>query len=211
MTSSHVVEIEATYDDRQPLVSIIESNLDLDQVSIKRNEYAVKATIPLEIVITTTSLYLLEKLILDPLIEPIAEKYNWVTAVKKYLTPIQPFDLTIKIKGGDFIEASITDHEITAQIWEIIRKTLDILGSENRLDKTSKIRFVSSKQDNLVIVCYENNRPTRIVKLDSSKTVEIPKEQADEIEKPPTLEDFVQAVTERAEEYRKYVESQKRS
>ncbi len=211
MTSSHAVNIEASYDGNQPLVSIIESNLDLEQVSIKRTEYAVKAIIPLSLVISTTSLYLLEKLILDPLVEPIAEKFNWVTAVKKYLAPFQSFNLTVQIKGGDFIEAPIDDQEVIAQIWNIIRKTLRILKSENRLGETSKIRFISSIRDELLIVCYENNRPARIVELGSNQTREIPKEQADEISKPPTMEDFAESETKRSEAYQKFIEDQKKA
>ena len=211
MTTTHAVNIEASYVGNQPLVSIIESNLDLEQVSIKRTEYAVKAIIPLSVVISTTSIHLFEKLVLDPLVEPIAEKFNWVTAVKKYLTPFHPFHLTVQIKGGDFIEAPIDDQEVIGQIWNIIRKTLGILKSENRLDVTSKIRFISSKRYELLIVCYENNRPTRIVELGSGKTKEIPKEQADEISKPPTIADFVEAETERSEAYRKFIESQKKA
>ena len=212
MTSSPaVVNIEASYDGNQPLVSIIESNLDLEQVSIKRNEYAVKAIIPLSLVISTTSLYLLEKLVLDPLVEPIAEKFNWVTAVKKHLAPFQSFNLTVQIKDGDFIEASIDDQEAIAQIWNIIRKTLKILKSENRLDGISKVRFISDKRDELLIVCYENNRPTRIVETSSNQTREIPKEQADELSKPPTMEDFVESVTKRSDAYRKFIKDQKKS
>ena len=209
MTSSPAVNIEAFYDGNQPLVSIIESNLDLEQVSVRRTEYAVKSVIPLSVVIATTSFYLLEKLVLDPLVEPIVEKFNWVTAVKKYLAPFQPFHLTVQIKGGDFIEAPIDDQEVIAQIWNIIRKTLRILKLEGRLDDTSKIRFISSKRDELLIVCYENNRPARIVELDLEKTRPIPKEQADEINKPPTMEDLVESITKQAEAYRKFIEDQK--
>jgi hypothetical protein len=211
MTSSPAVNIEASYDGNQPLVSILESNLDLEQVSIRRSEYAVKAVIPLSIVIATSSLYLLEKLVLDPLVEPIAEKFNWVTAVKKYLTPFQSFNLTVQINDGDFIEASIDDQEVISQVWNIIRKTLSIVKTENRLEETSKIRFISSQRDELLIVCYKNNRPARIVELASGKTREIPKEQAEEINKPPTMEDFVESVTKRAEAYRKYIEDQKKT
>ena len=46
MTSSYAVNIEAAYDGNQLLMSIIESNLDLEQASIKRTEYAVKSIIP---------------------------------------------------------------------------------------------------------------------------------------------------------------------
>jgi hypothetical protein len=45
----------------------------------------------------------------------------------------------------------------------------------------------------------------------ASKTKEIQKELADEISKPPSAEDFYEAVVKRAEEYKKFVENQKKA
>ena len=41
------VEIEVSYVGDQPLLSVLESNLDLERVSFRRNQYAVKPTFPL--------------------------------------------------------------------------------------------------------------------------------------------------------------------
>ena len=208
MTSSPVVEIQATFHGSQPLLSLMEGSFDYEQVVVKRNEYAIKAIIPLDLLITTTELYLFEKLILDPLLVPIAEKFNWVSGVKKLLSPVQPFNLVVQIKGGNFIEAPLdTSHEITAHIWNVIRKTLDILKAENILDKVSKIRFVPNKQNKLLILTYEQNRPTRYVILEQEKTVEIPKEQVAEIEKPISADEWAETNLESAEKYRQYIES----
>ena len=210
MASLSAVEIQATYDGHQPLLSVLEGNLDLEQVVVRRNEYAVKAIIPLDLLIATTELYLFEKFILDPLIEPIADKFNWAKAVRKFLNPIQSFNLVVQIKGGDFIEAPLgTEHEITAQIWSIIKKSLDILKAEKLLDKISKIRFTPSKDGKLLILCYEQNRPTRFIALDENKTTEIPTEQVSELEKPLSREDFIAAVVKRAEEYQKFIRDRK--
>jgi len=208
MTSSPVVEIQATFHGSQPLLSLMEGNFDYEQVVVKRTEYAIKAIIPLDLLITTAELYLFEKLILDPLIEPIAEKFNWIKGVKKLLGPVQPFNLVVQIKGGNFIEAPLDiNHEITAQIWNVIRKTLDILKTEKILDEVSKIRYVPNKQNKLLILCYEQNRPTRYVILEQNKTVKIPKEQVAEIDKPLSAEEWTKAVIERAEKYQQLVES----
>jgi hypothetical protein len=76
MTSLPLVQIQATYEGHQPLVSVLEGNLDPEQVVVRRNEYAVKAKVPLDLLVVATELYLLEKLVLDPIIEPIAEKFE---------------------------------------------------------------------------------------------------------------------------------------
>jgi hypothetical protein len=209
MALSQVVEIETKFNGSHPLISLMEGNLDYEQVVVRRNEPAIKTIVPLDLLITTTELYLFEKLVLEPLVEPIAEKFNWVNGVKKLLKPIQPFDLVVQIKGGNFIEAPLeTEHEITAQIWNIIKKTLDILKSEGILDKVSKIRFVPHPEKKLLIICYQEKRPTRYVILEENKSIEIPNEQVTEIEKPPSPEDITQKILKRAEQYRKFIESQ---
>jgi hypothetical protein len=40
------IEIEATYVGRQPLVSVLESDLDFDEIVVTRHEYAIKSIIP---------------------------------------------------------------------------------------------------------------------------------------------------------------------
>jgi hypothetical protein len=209
MASSPVVEIETQFNGSHPLLSVMEANLDYEKVVVKRNDPAIKAIVPLDLLITTTALYFFEKLVLDPLIEPIAEKFNWVSGVKKLMKPIQPFELVVKINDGNFIEAPLdTNHEITAQIWNIIKKTLDVLKAEEILDKVAKIRFVPHKERKLLIICYEENRPTRYVLLAENKSVEIPKEEVAEMDKPISPEEWAQAVVEKSEQYRKFIESQ---
>jgi hypothetical protein len=153
MASFPTVKIETNFSGSHPLISIMEGNFDNEQVAVKRSEPTIKAIVPLDLIITTTGLYFFEKLVLDPLVEPIAQKFNWVTGVHKFLKPIQPFDLVVQIKSGNFIEAPLdTNHEITAQIWNIIKKSLDILRDEKILDKVSKIRYVPHKQKKLLII-----------------------------------------------------------
>jgi hypothetical protein len=208
MASSPLVEIETQFNGSHPLLSLMEANLDYEQVVVRRNEPAIKAIVPLDLLITAAELYLFEKLVLDPLIEPIAEKFNWVSGVKKLLKPIQPFDLVVQIKGGNFIEAPLgTEHEITAEIWKIIKKTLDILKAEEILDKVSKVRFVPHPEKKLLIICYQEKRPIRYVILSESKSIEIPKEEVEGIDKPMSPEKFAQSVLKRAEQYQKFIES----
>jgi hypothetical protein len=212
MASTPVVEIETKFNGSHPLLSVIESNLDYEQVVVKRSEPAIKAIMPLDLLITTAGLYFFEKLVLDPLIDPIADKFNWVTGVQKLLKPIQPFDLVVQIKGGNFIEAPLdTNHEITAQIWIIIKKTLNVLRDEEILARVSKIRFVPHREKKLLIICYEENRPKRYVLLDQNKSVEIPTEEVSEIDSPLSPEEWAKVTEEKAEQYRKYMESIEKS
>jgi hypothetical protein len=208
MTSSPVVEIQTIFNGSHPLLSLMEGNLDYEQVVVKRNELAIKAIVPLDLLIITAELYLFEKLVLDPLVEPIAEKFNWVNGVKKLLKPIQPFDLVVQVKGGNFIEAPLdTNHEITAQVWNIIKKTLSILRDEKILDKVSKIRYVPHREKKLLIICYEENRPRRYILLEQNKSVEIPKEEVAEIDRPLSPQEWARVNEEKAEQYRKYMEN----
>lgn len=190
------------------LVSIFEGNLDFDQVEVKRVEYAVKVYIPFDFVITATSTYLLEKFVLAPLIDPIVEKFNWIIAVNKYLKPIQPFRLTVHLTDDNLvIEASLeTSHNITAAIWSILKKTLDVLREENRLKGLSKIQFVPDQGNGLLILCYENNKPKYVVNLDKKKTLEIP---ANEISQSENVElsgdDWLKRQLEKSEKYRQFV------
>ena len=74
MENNKEVIIKISYAGNQPLVSLLESKFDFEHVDVSCEKYAVKALIPLSILISTTALYFFEKLILDPLIEPLAEK-----------------------------------------------------------------------------------------------------------------------------------------
>jgi hypothetical protein len=62
MASSPVVEIETKFSGSHPLLSLMEGNLDYEQVVVKRSEPAIKAIVPLDLLITTTGLYFFEKL-----------------------------------------------------------------------------------------------------------------------------------------------------
>jgi len=146
-------------------------------------------------------------------IDPIAEKFNWVNAVKKHLKPIQPFSLVIRIVDEDLvIEAPLgTNHDITAEVWTIVNKTLDILRDENKLDTTSKIRFAPRGADELLILCYQATRPRYLVDLDKRETRAIPEDQMPQLESNNlSVQDFVREQLERAEEYRRFVSGQKR-
>ena len=140
--------------------------MDLENVRVIRNPYAVKAVIPLDILITAASIYLLEKFVLDPLLNPIASKLNWATAVKKLLKPHQPINLTIKIRDRNFIEAPIDlDHELASQIWQIIRNSLLILDREGLLEQSTMIRITSGPSQQPLIIAYKNSRPFWTVDL----------------------------------------------
>mgnify|MGYP001599536656 FL=1 len=210
MTSTPAVQIQATYADSQlsALVSVLEGNLDLDYVAVRREEYAIKAFIPVEFIIITASAYLLEKFVLAPAIDPLAEKFNWVNAVQKYLKPVQPFNLTITLTEDKLtIEAPLgTSHSITAEIWSIIKKTLDILRAENKLGKISKIRFAPRQTDELIILCYEGGKPKHIVNLEGRVTLEISDSRFIQPESAEiSVEDWLEEQLEKSEKYRQFV------
>lgn len=211
MSTQSIINIETTYASSQlgSLISVLEGNLDLDHVVVRRSEYAVKAIYPLEIIISATSGYLLKKFVLAPLIDPIAEKFNWVTAVKKYLSPLQPFNLTVTLDAeGLTIEAPLeSSHRITAEIWSIINSTLDLLEAENMLNIVSRIRFTPKEQDSLLILCYVDKKPMYVVDIERKKLSAVPSNQSVELKDTDvSAEDWVKKKLEESERYRRFID-----
>jgi len=169
------VEIEVTYVGDQPLLSILESNVDLDKVSFRRNPLFVKAVFPISLIITTTAFYLFEKFVLDPVLDPLAEKYNWFIATKKHLRPHQPVNIKVQLDGNDFIVASLgLDHESVANVWKYIREALDISRAEGIFDDISQIRITSTSPGNPKVILYQGSKPWRIMNLKEKRSTIIP-------------------------------------
>ena len=172
---SKEVEVQATYVGDQPLLSVLEANLDLERVSVRRTEYAVKAIVPIDVIFTSLSLHAFEKLVLDPLLVPIAEKFNWVTATKRLLKPHQPFNITVRIRDASFIEAPIgLDHALLADVWRILRRTIDILRDEALLEDTTLIRITSDRSGSPLVIGYRGARPSVHVLVSEGRTQAIP-------------------------------------
>jgi|SRR4030095_8555009 hypothetical protein len=204
------IEIEATYVGRQPLVSVLESELDFDEIVVTRHEYAVKSIIPLELLITVPTVFLLNKFVLEPLIGSVAGK--WKKAVARHLSPIQGFYLTIKVTEENLLIEAPTDtnHEMTAEIWEIVNKTLNIVRKENLIKKMSRIRFMPGKEEKLLIICYIEETPFRTVDLDKERTDDIPEKSIALLNQTnPSLEDWLAEQENKADTYRRYIEDMK--
>jgi hypothetical protein len=203
------VQIEATYVGNQPLVSVLEANLDFDEVVVIRKEYAVKSFIPLELLLTVPTGYLLTKFVLEPLIGPHAEK--WKKAVARFLNPIQAFDLTINLTQDNLVlEAPLqTSHKLTADIWEVVYKSLEILKKENLLKEVSKIRFAPNESDKLLIVCYAGSHPIRMVDLDKGETTVITEEVFSLEEPGESVESWLRVIERASDEYQKNIEGLK--
>ncbi len=166
------VEIEVSYVGDQPLISILESNLDLEKVSFRRNQYAVRSVLPINLILSTTAIYLFEKLVLDPILDPLAEKFNWVEASKKLLKPHQSFNIKIQLNGDDFIIAPLhTDHDLIAHIWHYIRQSIDITRSEGIFDEISQIRITSLSPGNPQIILYRGSKPWRLIDLKEKQSL----------------------------------------
>ncbi len=184
MSSSPAVQISATYPlgrTDEPLVSVLERNLDRRQVIIERHPAAVRALF-INFVIDVATKYAFTKFVLEPLAGPFAEK--WIAAVKGRLHP-QSFKLIVRLNGNGWIEVPPeADLKMTAEIWNTIISACNVLKAEGRWDDVSKIRFTPDKDGRELVVCYENNRPTRLVIVSESKTVEIPADQTSGFDRP---------------------------
>ena len=168
------VKIEASYVGDQPLISVLEANLDPEKVTVTRNQYAVKALFPIEILITAVSLHAFEKLVLDPILEPLAEKFDWVAATRKLLRPHQPFNITVRIRDQHLIEAPLDlDHALVAEVWQVLRRTIDTLRAEALLEKTTMIRITSDAPGSPLVIAYHGSRPCWQVLLTEGRTLPI--------------------------------------
>jgi hypothetical protein len=206
------VQIEATYVGSQPLVSVLEANLDFGEVVVTRHEYAIKAIHPLELLLTITTGFALNEFVLKPLIGPYAEK--WKESVKRWLKPIQPFKLTMKITEFDLIfEAPLgTNHNITAEVWDLVQKTFEILKAESRLHEVARVRFEPDESGKLLILCYDESGPARIVDIDKSESIQILDKESLPLEhRGELLEKWQREVERQADTYRKYIEDMKQS
>lgn len=207
MSKTFEVQVQVTYNwGEQPIISVFEGNLNLEKVTLKRNEYAAKAFIPIDLVIEAVSVYALEKFILEPLLSPIAEKLDWRRAVSKFLNPLQPFNLVIRVTPANLIiEAPLeTRHQITAEIWKIIQKSLDIIKTEHI--NVTRIRFTPDKDGNLLILCYEKSLPTYVINLEEERIEQLSSSQVSQLEEVnQSAEEWVAKVMNRAKAYQEYV------
>jgi len=201
------IEITATSDGNQPVVSVLAGNLDFDEVAITHHQYAVKALIPIEMLVTVPTGYLLTKFLIEPMVGPVADK--WKKTVARHLHPLTPFNLTIKItEENQVYEAPLgTNHQITSEVWDIVQKTIDILKMENTLAKVSKVKFLPGDSGELLVFCYQQEVPTLMMDLDKGRTAPIPSEKMPKaIEAEAPLETFERVVTETADAHRQAIE-----
>ena len=206
------VQIEATYVGRQPLVSVLEANLDFEEVEVIRHEYAIKALRPLELVLTITTAFALNEFVLKPLIGPYAEK--WKEAVHRWLKPIQSFNLTITVTEDNLVVVAPleTNHQIAAEIWQIVYKAIEVLKSENQLRNITKVKFEPDESGQLFILCYDQSGPVRIVDINKSESVEIvDKEALPAHDRGDLMERWQHEVESQADKHQKYIEDMKRS
>jgi hypothetical protein len=212
MPESRPIVIRAKYVGQMPLVSIIESNVDLDWVGIERTQLEVKAISPLDLVIEAVSVFVLQEYVLKPLLNPIAEKFSWKKAVARHLSPIQSFNLVVRIDSEKLLlEAPhCTNHSITAEIWHHIQEALDILKKEQRLGDFTKIRFTIGSKDEFLVICYEQSRPTHTINLDERRILQISGNQVPEDESEASPDEWAEAIEREAEAYQRYIEESRK-
>ena len=200
------IRIEATYVGSQPLVSVLEANLDFDAVRVVRKEYAVKSIFPLTLLITAPSVYLLNKFILDPLVGPLADK--WKESIRRWLRPIDAFEMTIRLEDEALtLEAPLNEHhKITAEIWKTIQRTIDILRAEGLLHKIKTIRFAPDRSGKLIIECRDGSDQARSVDLEKACSEPIEADSLASGEGVDTVEEWGREQLRRAENYRKCIE-----
>jgi len=170
MSSEPEVTIQVQYPvggQKDPLVRVLSESLDNKHVFIEHHAIAIRA-LDLQLVIDATAVYFFEKFVLDPLLDPISER--WSNAVKSLIRP-PAFSLIVRVNGIDKIELPRdVDDAILPMVWRTVHKAVKILEAEKRLDNTSQKVRISYEKGKPRAVCYEGNRPTREILLDEGKT-----------------------------------------
>lgn len=185
----------------QPLLRVFQAGVDLDMVIVEYTPQNVKATTSLCILISAATVLNLKTFILDPLIYPITNKYDWKRAVYRYLVSHRSFSLSIRLENeGLLIELlDMYNPIVTANIWGTISKTLRILQSEDFIGKVTKISLSSRKVDEVMICCYQNEQPVCLVDIDEGGTIfisevtEIPSSDAELSNEDWLIKEFARA------------------
>lgn len=201
------IQITATSASKEPVISILAGNLDFDEVVVDQQNFEVKSLIPLEILVTVPTGFLLTKFLLEPMIGPVAEK--WKKTVARHLHPLTPFNLTIKVTDETLTyEAALgTKHQLTATIWDTVQQTIDILKMANVLHSLSKIKFVPGETDELLIFCYQDGEPTLFVDLGHEKVITIPEDKMPlALEPEPSIDSFVESIKSMSTAHRQAIE-----
>jgi hypothetical protein len=178
MTQSIQIEVSCSNkNDLGVFTSVFESNLDSKSVTIKSNESTAKYFGIVSILITAASPYFLERFLLEPFIEPLAER--WRNIILKYLKYFQPFDLEIRLSEPNLtIKASFIDHEDTINIWNLIFNTLEILKSANQLKDITDVRFFQT-DNQLKIEGLKENKPKYWICIDDHTITEMSEGESD--------------------------------
>ena len=177
------IQITATYvgAGQQPLVSLLEVCLDMEHVTLTRSQYEIKSIIPLDLVIEVVTGFALQKYVLEPLTKEWSGKWK-IFARRHFQThPAEAVNVTIKITKENFVCEAIsnTRSQDVAEVWDNMQKVRSILELESLLPQISAVRFKSDADGELLIVCYDQDKPVRIVNLEKNVTTEIPSDQTD--------------------------------
>lgn len=188
----------------QDFIRVFEGNFDPDTVEIQRRDLAIRSLYPLQFFVEGVAVNIFSEYVIKHLLNPIVERLDWKRAVRRYLSPYQPFSLIVNLRDDNITieHKSTLNRKHIEDIWENISKVLEILQSRNLMEHTTKIRFVSNEPDDLTVICYEGSKPSFLIEMDAGRIISIPDSETGKYEE---AQDFVTRELRKAEEYERRV------
>ena len=173
------LSIEVIYYEDPPILKLIKANLDLERIPFQVTQKSSKEGRSFEFRIKADSIEVLDEYILKPMQNPVQDDFDWFKKLKDYWISDQEFNLLIKIKKEDIrIAAPLkVDLEAISAIWILIKKALDIILMEERVDIVTYMRLTSKSDGKFSIVSYRHDQPDRIVNVDIAKAIKTPSNQ----------------------------------
>lgn len=151
-------------------LQVFEANYDPDSVSVIRSEAAIRSLL-LNFIIEATTQYAFQELILKPLLQPIATRFDVMKAAQKYLLDNQPFTLVVKIKSGKLgkIDGDLKGRDHIASVWKNVDTTLAILR-DNKLDNVvTRVRLNTDEKGVLLVIAYVEAKPAYLIDIAKRK------------------------------------------
>ncbi len=191
----------------QPLITAFEANIDPDIVHVNRSEAAIRSISPLEFIVQGVSMFLFTEYVLKPLINPVVEKFNWHSVVDKFRNPHQPLRVIVSLEEDKLnIEIGYElEQEHIKRVWENIHQSLEILKENKLIPGITKIRFDNEDSGKLLVICYQDKKPSHVVNLEEKELLIISNVNQKQYQELSVSE----KIKNEAQKYRRYVEKLK--
>lgn len=179
MVEQFPITVEAVFKDCQPVLRLLEQNLDSEQVCLRWSEKPFRDKPSLDLRVTAASISILKQFLLVPMQHPADEMQDWSRQAVGLLVPGLELNFFFQVvKESIRIVAALKQDPLAiSAIWVLTEKALDVVALEKRLDIVSLMRFMVPSPGKLAVISYRNEKPDRYVSVDINLAVHLPADQ----------------------------------